>query len=1506
MSDKFKFAVIFVMLAVLLTGLLVLTGALLRNRAEMSASEQRRYDSYKLADQLRQSSDDLTRMARTYVVTGEQKYEQYFNDILAIRNGERPRPVAYQGVFWDFVTATDKHPTPDGPVASFEDLMRDMNFTPAEFEKLKDAQNSSDELVELENVAMHAVKGMYDDGTGAFTIEKEPDLEMARLLMHGPEYHAAKSTIMSRIDEFQKLVQRRTYQELDALHNEGRFYIQLLIVLTALLLVHAALSYFLLRGGTGHEDSVALDDSGLGARRKILLYSAATMALIALTVGSVTLYLLFQAAYRQQEHNLLEIASTQARLIDAVAKFDRIHSQDAISGGATEATISQVVDAHNLMPGLGDTGEILLGRVVDDHIQFILERRHAADGAPDRISFLDSPLAEPMRRALSGESGTVVGLDYRGESVLAAYEPVPELKLGIVAKMDRAEIRAPFVRAGLVAFAAGLVLIVSGVLLIVGLNNPLIKRVEESTRQLQQMNAQLEADIEERKRVQAELSKLSSAVEQSSSMVLITNVSGTIEYVNPKFTDVTGYAQSEAIGQNPRILKSGAQPQERYETLWNTILAGNEWRGELCNKKKNGDLYWELCSISPVRNAEGEVVNFVAVKEDVTEQREAAAQLQASEERFSTIARLANDGIVTTDQDGNISFSNPGIATVFGYTDSESIIGMNVTELIPERFRERHSQGMKRVTDTGEARLMGTPMELIGLRANGTEFPIELSLSTWVSGEDRFFSAIIRDITDRKLAEEQMQEARNAAEDANRAKSDFLANMSHEIRTPMNAVIGMSQLALRTDLNPKQQDYVEKIHRSGQHLLGIINDILDFSKVEAGKLDIETIDFELDKVLDQVANLIAEKATDKGLELLFDVDSSVPYNMLGDPLRLGQILINFANNAVKFTDKGEIVVRTRLVEETESDVLVRFDVQDSGIGLTPEQQAKLFQSFQQADTSTTRKYGGTGLGLAISKKLAELMHGEVGVDSEQGVGSTFWFTARLGKSDAKKKSYIPSVDLRERHVLVVDDSAQARHILDELLSSMTFRVDVVASGEEALENITHADNTDDPYDVVYLDWRMPSMDGIEVARQMKQLKLSRGIPKCILVTAYGGDEVSRGADEVGAGAVLLKPVSPSILFDTTIHVLGGELADTSTAASNEQPITAQLSTVAGSRILLVEDNDLNQQVAMELLADAGFNVELAENGAEAVEKVQASPYDIVLMDVQMPVMDGLTATREIRKLPDFAELPILAMTAGAMARDREECLEAGMNAHVAKPIEPNELFSALLRWLGGGGEVTSSIPVESPVEHAEVDADDPLMAIPGLDAAAGLQRVLNKRASYLNLLRMFSKGQKNTAEQLHADLTAGRREDAERTAHTLKGVSGNIGAGEIQAKAAIIEDAIRDGESIAALEPGIAEAGQALSELTESIDALLNAESDAPEGGVEVSWEQLAPIIVRLEALLADSDADASEVFQVNRQLLLDAFGAAGEAIEEAIGQFDFEEAASVLQEAKASSPLNA
>ncbi|MDO9140522.1 MAG: response regulator, partial [Methylobacter sp.] len=670
---------------------------------------------------------------------------------------------------------------------------------------------------------------------------------------------------------------------------------------------------------------------------------------------------------------------------------------------------------------------------------------------------------------------------------------------------------------------------------------------------------------------------------------------------------------------------------------------------------------------------------------------------------------------------------------------------------------------------------------------------------------------------------------------------------------------------------------------------------LDFSKIEAGKLSVEYAEFELEKVLENVANLIAVKAAAKGLELVFDVDHKVPSRLMGDSLRLGQILINYSNNAVKFTKQGEIAITIRLQEETDTEVLIHCAVRDTGIGMTEEQIGHLFQKFSQADTSTTREFGGTGLGLVISKKLAELMGGEVGVDSELGKGSTFWFTSRFDKSVGQQRKLALTNGQRGKRALVVDDNESARLVLADLLIGMGFQVNQVESGEAAIIAVNNADLKQEPYEIIFLDWQMPGMDGIETLKQLKQLPLSH-VPHMMMVTAYGREEVIQSAEEAGFEDALIKPVSASVLFDSVVRLFGGVIDGPRTVSVSSSDSFEQLASISGARILLVEDNDLNQEVAIELLRDGGFIVDLAENGQIALDKLKLAAYDMVLMDMQMPVMDGVAATREIRKDPRFSMLPVVAMTANAMQSDRKHCLAAGMNDHIAKPIEPEDLWLALLKWIKPRHTVaiaTKTAPQTAP------DADLPF-TIDRLDMTSGLRRVLGHQQTYLSMLNKFVAGQKKATENITRALENKDFASAERLAHTLKAVAGNIGANDLPRLAESLETAIRERHPPHEIEHWLTRLHPPLQNL------IMQLEQKLPEAPVEdtiaVDKNKLKAICEQLDTLLADDDAEALEVMRANASLLYSAFPKAFDNIDAGMRALDFEAALLALRAAIATS----
>jgi len=752
------------------------------------------------------------------------------------------------------------------------------------------------------------------------------------------------------------------------------------------------------------------------------------------------------------------------------------------------------------------------------------------------------------------------------------------------------------------------------------------------------------------------------------------------------------------------------------------------------------------------------------------------------------------------------------------------------------------------------------------------------------NGKPTDMYGVVQDITAFKRLETELRLAMQKAEDATKAKSAFLANMSHEIRTPMNAIIGLSYLALKTPLNPKQRDYVSKVHNAGTSLLSIINDILDFSKIEADKLDIETTDFELDEVISTVTTLTAQKAHDKGLEFLIQVAPAIPEQLLGDPLRLGQILTNFVNNAIKFTERGEIGLNIELLERTGDKVQLKFSVRDTGIGMTREQAAKLFQPFSQADMSTTRKHGGTGLGLSISRKLAELMGGRVWLESEPGSGSTFNFTVWLDVGSATGTGKVVPERLAQLRVLVVDDNPVAREILQEPLSTLTARVDTVATGKEAIATVQQNDATV-PYDIVFMDWRMPGMDGLQTSRHIKSDETLKHPPAIVLVTAFGREEVREEAERLQLEGFLVKPVTKSMIVDTLVNVFAHEGEAATVTANGEQAMRLR-----GARILLTEDNDINQQIAIELLEGTGATVTVANNGREALDLLsngpQPPPFDVVLMDLQMPEMDGYQATAKLRSDARFAALPIIAMTAHATIEEKQRCLAAGMNDHISKPIDPSALFETVARYYRSAPGTSASVPPNAktsdpvvktagtPVESRADNMEIP--TVEGLNSAEGLLRVAGNRKLYLKLLRQFSVQQSDAPVQITELLKAGDRHAAERTAHTVKGVAANLGVKTLQLAAGELEKAIHDGADAARLESLRQQFATVLTPFVGRLRAALGEEPASPAApkAMVVDPAQLKLVVEQMTRYLAEFDAAASDCLEANRGVFASLFSA--------------------------------
>ena len=769
--------------------------------------------------------------------------------------------------------------------------------------------------------------------------------------------------------------------------------------------------------------------------------------------------------------------------------------------------------------------------------------------------------------------------------------------------------------------------------------------------------------------------------------------------------------------------------------------------------------------------------------------------LQDEQERLRTVTDTMVEGLFMQDVRGRITYLNPAMRSMLGYS--------------PGRLMGAVAHDLIHVHDTagGSVPLQDCPIRKTNLRgeifhgdneyfrmADGGLLPVEVT-SAPIMQRGKVIGAVtvFRNVTERKKSEQAMREARETAEHAALMKSEFLANMSHEIRTPLNGVLGMLNLALDTRLTPEQREYLEIAFSSGDTLLALLNDILDLSKMEAGRMEVESTELDLYPTVEDVAKLFAARAQEKGIELTVFVDPSLPHWVIGDPVRLRQVITNLTSNAIKFTERGEVIVHARAESEDENTVQVRFEVRDSGIGIDEEARAHIFEAFGQADSSTTRKFGGTGLGLTLSRRLVELMGGTLDLASEPGRGSTFWFTLPMPKANRTDHSFTPHPDLRDKSVLIADDNPTNRLIFERFCTAWGMHPHSVEDGAKALVQLMDAAAHDAPYDLVMLDMLMPGMDGRQLARAIRANEQLRKTP-LILITSYL-QRNDKATEEREFDAVLTKPVIQAELHQSIVHTLGLEGHTQGRRLNTALPKDIDLS---AAHVLLVEDNAVNRRVALGILAKAGIQPDVAEDGQQAVDAIRAKPYDLVLMDCQMPVMDGMEATRQIRAHEaalGAMPTPILALTAYATQQELEPCYAVGMNGYLTKPFKAEDLFDLLRRWLMPAQEAAkeNTHPADSLEEFPmETPASPPMSAAIDTETLDQLRQALGDDVN--GVIDFFLDYLPGQIEAIQQALSAGDAGTLRREAHSLKGSAGNLGANQLAQLCGSLENLAHAGD----------------------------------------------------------------------------------------------------------------
>ncbi|MFY0628186.1 MAG: PAS domain S-box protein [Reichenbachiella sp.] len=1512
--------IVFIVIQILLSSI---------GRNELERHQLLQYRAVVLSNELHESSELLTRMARNYVMTQDDLFLQQYHDVLDVRNGLGIRK--------------------DGRKIPFRDLLEELDLTPEELALLNESEDSSNELAQIEVKAFEALQGNLIDSLGN---RMAPNLEFAQQLLFSDEYYLSKQKIMKPIKKFEELIQNRIAK---VIKKERKLrYVYLILFGVALLGMFIWIYVFI-----------------LGIRRKVII----PLKKAELTAKQVK-YGDFQDRWNfESEDEIGDLATSFNGMLD------RLHESSDELHAAIENATSLNLKLNSQNEALNASAIVVTTNLKGD-ITYVNDKFTEISGY--------------SRDEAIGENHRIVNSGYHSTSFWKEmYATVGK------GNVWRADVRN-VAKDGSIYWV-----------------DSVIAPIKDNEGTITDYLA-IRFLITDKKEIEEQLKAQNIALDETA-IVSVTDTKGTILRANHLFAKVSQFSLDEIIGENHRIVNSGYHDKDFWKEMYKKLANGETWRADVKNKAKDGSFYWVDSMMVPIFYDKKKPQEYLAVRFLITDKKEAEIRLEESENRFSSIVRNV-PGIIfrcLIDEKWTMLFISEQVELISGYP-AESFMNNKVKSyadlIVPEDlqkvqdavaekiklkqqyaveyriiradgeerwvksqgqavfddqdeikwldgaiiditdqklaeqeinrinmlsdnaldltkagfwhidyaddkyyfssekaakiFGEKPNEGFKyHLTDEWYARIAEADEKIAEetgvlyqksvdgeLPKYDTIYPYKRPIDgkvAWIraigeivrdeEGKALFMYGVAQDITEIKLNEKALAEAKFDAEAATEAKSSFLANMSHEIRTPMNAIIGFSHLIQKTELDEKQEDYVLKIESSSQSLLGIINDILDFSKIEAGKLNIENTDFDLENVFQDLANIITYKAHEKGLEIVFGIDSKVPTYLNGDPLRLGQILTNLSNNAIKFTAKGEVVISADLISEDEENVTLQFIVKDSGIGIEKDKIQMLFESFTQADTSTSRKFGGTGLGLAISKNLVEMMNGEIRAESEFGHGSSFIFTIKLKKQKQASKELVPTTDLRGLKVLVVDDSEAARETIGEALKSFSFDVTAVNSASEAIKLLKSKDKI--PFELVLMDWNMPEIDGLEASELIINDKEIPKTPVIMMVTAYGKEDVIRKSEELGLSSLLIKPVRYSLLFDTIMNSFGKTTRRVSASQRKVTEKSKELDGIRGAKILLAEDNLINQQVATELLESAGFDVLVANNGLEVIDQLkEKKEFDIILMDLQMPEMGGYEATSTIRLMDKFQKLPIVAMTADAMQGVKEKCFEVGMNDFISKPIDPSELFSILLKWINSGkrDQVKMIEKVEEEISIPEIQ---------GINIEDGVARLGGNKSLYVKLLKDFSNSNKKILSEIWNTQKSGDDEIAKRMLHTLKGTTGNLGLSKIHTLTKEFESHILE-KGWGDFEESSLKLKKELDIVLAEIEASLNLEDESVKSNSD--WKNS---IMELEKLLKDDDPGAMSLLNDTGDWDHPDF----EKLKEMVNSFEFEEAMELLAQIKKS-----